>query len=179
MKVTLTLFVFSFHLAYNLEWKEWEMDGYYRRLRPWTCCSVCPDGNTNYYRGRCLSSDVINKSRPLTNTDIYIRQWTPLFIDRLEACCYFCGEFPTSYMLACTDPDRMASGCPLEMLYCKHNIEGGHLLFNPSLNVSSGIGNSLSCYGCMAVASFINEIKSTYKRIYFNGIKCRFRHGLD
>lgn len=158
------LIVTASHVSYNLEWKEWEMDGTFRRLRPWSCCSVCPDGNTNYFRGRCLNQNTIKKSRALTETDNYIREYTPVYITRLEACCYFCGESPISYMLSCTDPERMSSGCPLNMLYCKHNIESEQFLLNAptSLNASTNgiIGNKLSCYACMGVASFINELKS-------------------
>lgn len=145
----------------GLEWKEWEMESGFRRMRPWTCCSVCPDENTIYFRGRCVDQSFVNNSRPLTQTDLYIRDYTPVYITRLEACCYFCGKTPNSYMLSCTDPDRMSQGCPLEMLYCKHNIESENLLLNSPLTLAdNSLTSTLSCYSCIGVISFINELKS-------------------
>ena len=141
----------------------------FRRMRPWTCCTVYPDENTIYFRRRCVSQSFINSSQPLTQNDVYIRDYTPMYITRIEACCYFCGKSANSYMLSCTDPNKMSQGCPLEMLYCKHNIESENLLLKPpSTSVDNSLLTStLSCYSCIGVISFSNELKSMIKNSLF------------
>lgn len=72
--------------AYScLQWLEFEEEpGRLRRARPWNCCSQCPNGKNIYYRGRCVTEHFVQQQPHPTAIDLYIRDYTPIYLTRLE-----------------------------------------------------------------------------------------------